>query len=123
LSVLPASAWRLHYVLVGAMYLVSAISGSKASHMAAVAPVLLPEMKPRGASPGDLVAPLAATDAQTETIPPSLVPIAIGSVTGLDLGAVRRSVPGDGHRTVRPALRSRLLSGQRHRAHRPCQGD
>ena len=32
----------LHYVLVGAMYLVSGISGSKAADMAAVAPVLFP---------------------------------------------------------------------------------
>src|SRR6202011_2942447 len=63
----------LHYVLVGAMYLVSGISGSKAADMAAVAPVLFPEMKARGAKPGDLVALLAATGAQTETIPPSLV--------------------------------------------------
>ena len=61
----------LHYVLVGAMYLVSGISGSKAADMAAVAPVLFPEMKERGAKPGDLVALLSATGAQTETIPPS----------------------------------------------------
>src|SRR6202042_2821024 len=67
----------LHYVLVGAMYLVSGISGSKAADMAAVAPVLFPEMKLRGAKPGDLVALLAATGAQTETIPPSLVLITI----------------------------------------------
>ena len=32
----------LHYVLVGAMYLVSGISGSKAADMAAVAPALFP---------------------------------------------------------------------------------
>src|SRR5215831_17109393 len=57
----------LHYVLVGAMYLVSGISGSKAADMAAVAPVLFPEMKARGAKPGDLVALLSATGAQTET--------------------------------------------------------
>ncbi len=60
----------LHYVLVGAMYPVSGISGSKAADMAAVAPVLFPEMTKRGAKPGDLVALLAATGAQTETIPP-----------------------------------------------------
>jgi len=41
----------LHYVLIGAMYLVSGISGSKAADMAAVAPVLFPEMKARGAKP------------------------------------------------------------------------
>ncbi|MGJ5019958.1 TRAP transporter large permease [Bradyrhizobium oligotrophicum] len=78
----------LHYVLVGAMYLVSGISGAKAADMAAVAPVLFPEMKARGAKPGDLVALLAATGAQTETIPPSLVLITIGSVTGVSIAAL-----------------------------------
>lgn len=78
----------LHYVLVGAMYLVSGISGAKAADMAAVAPVLFPEMKQRGARPGDLVALLAATGAQTETIPPSLVLITIGSVTGVSISAL-----------------------------------
>src|SRR5438876_370523 len=78
----------LHYVLVGAMYLVSGISGSKAADMAAVAPVLFPEMKARGAKPGDLVALLAATGAQTETIPLSLVLITIGSVTGVSIAAL-----------------------------------
>jgi TRAP-type C4-dicarboxylate transport system permease large subunit len=56
--------------------------------MAAVAPVLFPEMKQRGARPGDLVALLAATGAQTETIPPSLVLITIGSVTGVSISAL-----------------------------------
>jgi tripartite ATP-independent transporter DctM subunit len=67
---------------------VSGISGSKAADMAAVAPVLFPEMKARGAKPGDLVALLAATGAQTETIPPSLVLITIGSVTGVSIAAL-----------------------------------
>ena len=78
----------LHYVLIGAMYLVSGISGSKAADMAAVAPVLFPEMKARGARPGDLVALLSATGAQTETVPPSLVLITIGSVTGVSIAAL-----------------------------------
>ena len=78
----------LHYVLVGAMYLVSGISGSKAADMAAIAPVLFPEMKKRGAKGGDLIALLAATGAQTETIPPSLVLITIGSVTGVSIAAL-----------------------------------
>jgi tripartite ATP-independent transporter DctM subunit len=78
----------LHFVLVGAMYLVSGISGSKAADMAAVAPVLFPEMTQRGAKPGDLVALLSATGAQTETIPPSLVLITIGSVTGVSIAAL-----------------------------------
>lgn len=78
----------LSYVLIGAMYLVSGISGSKAADMAAIAPVLFPEMKQRGAKPGELVALLAATGAQTETIPPSLVLITIGSVTGVSIAAL-----------------------------------
>jgi tripartite ATP-independent transporter DctM subunit len=56
--------------------------------MAAVAPVLFPEMTKRGAKPGDLVALLSATGAQTETIPPSLVLITIGSVTGVSIAAL-----------------------------------
>jgi tripartite ATP-independent transporter DctM subunit len=56
--------------------------------MAAVAPVLFPEMQNRGAKPGDLVALLSATGAQTETIPPSLVLITIGAVTGVSISAL-----------------------------------
>jgi tripartite ATP-independent transporter DctM subunit len=78
----------LSYVLIGAMYLVSGISGSKAADMAAVAPVLFPEMRGRGGKPGELLALLAATGAQTETIPPSLVLITIGAVTGVSIAAL-----------------------------------
>jgi tripartite ATP-independent transporter DctM subunit len=78
----------LSYVLLGAMYLVSGISGSKAADMAAVAPVLFPEMKQRGAKPGELVALLSSSGAMSETIPPSLVLITIGSVTGVSIAAL-----------------------------------
>jgi tripartite ATP-independent transporter DctM subunit len=78
----------LAYVLLGAMYLVSGISGSKAADMAAVAPVLFPEMKRRGSRPGDLVALLASSGAMSETIPPSIVLITIGSVTGVSISAL-----------------------------------
>jgi tripartite ATP-independent transporter DctM subunit len=78
----------MSFVLIGAMYLVSGISGSKAADMAAVAPVLFPEMEARGAQRGDLVALLAATGAQTETIPPSLILITIGSVTSISIAAL-----------------------------------
>src|ERR1700727_301962 len=78
----------LHYVLVGAMYLVSGISGSKAADMAAIAPGVFSQNEERGARPGDLVALLASTGAQTETIPPSLVLITIGSVTGVSISAL-----------------------------------
>ncbi len=78
----------LAYVLLGAMYLVSGISGSKAADMAAVAPVLFPEMRRRGANEGELVSLLAAAGAMSETIPPSLVLITIGSVTGVSIAAL-----------------------------------
>ncbi|RZA15635.1 MAG: TRAP transporter large permease subunit, partial [Proteobacteria bacterium] len=53
----------LSYVLIGGMYLVSGISGSKAADMAAIAPVLFPEMRKRGMADGEMVALLAATGA------------------------------------------------------------
>jgi len=87
-TVLGPMRGGLHYVLVAGMCLVSGISGSKAADMAAIAPVLFPEMKERGAKPGDLVALLASTGALTETIPPSLVLITIGSVTGVSIAAL-----------------------------------
>src|SRR6185312_3407107 len=51
------------FVFLGAMYLVSGISGSKAADMAAIAPALFPEMKKRGAQQGELVGLLAASGA------------------------------------------------------------
>ena len=56
--------------------------------MAAIAPALFPEMEKRGADRGDLSALLAATGAQTETIPPSLILITLGSVTGMSIAAL-----------------------------------
>ena len=78
----------LSYVLIGAMYLISGISGSKAADQAAVAPVLLPEMRRRGMAPGELAAQLAASAAMSETIPPSLVLIIVGAVTGVSISAL-----------------------------------
>ena len=78
----------LSYVLVGAIYLVSGISGAKAADMAAVVPILFPEMRRRGTPPGELVALLSATGAQTETVPPSLVLIILGSVTGVSIAGL-----------------------------------
>ncbi|WP_315835311.1 TRAP transporter large permease subunit [Bradyrhizobium prioriisuperbiae] len=82
--------WRggLSYVLLAAMYLVSGISGSKAADMAAVAPSLVPGMRSRGTRPADIISLLAASGAMSETIPPSLVLIALGSVTGISIAAL-----------------------------------
>jgi tripartite ATP-independent transporter DctM subunit len=78
----------LNFVLLGAMLLVSGISGAKTADMAAVAPVLLPEMKRRGNHEGELISLLAASGAMAETIPPSLVLITIGSVAGVSISAL-----------------------------------
>jgi tripartite ATP-independent transporter DctM subunit len=78
----------LGYVLLSAMYLVSGISGAKAADMAAIGPILAPAMKERGAREGDTVALLAVSAAAAETIPPSLVLIIIGSVTGISIAAL-----------------------------------
>jgi tripartite ATP-independent transporter DctM subunit len=70
------------------MLLVSGISGAKTADMAAVAPVLLPEMKKRGNHEGELISLLAASGAMAETVPPSLVLITIGSVAGISIAAL-----------------------------------
>lgn len=78
----------LSYALVGAMLLVSGISGAKAADMGAIAPVLLPEMKKRGAKDGELIALLASSSALSETVPPSLILIMAGAVVGVSIGAL-----------------------------------
>ena len=78
----------LSYALLAGMYLVSGISGSKAADMAAIAPSLFPGMRKRGAHPGELVAQLAASGAMSETIPPSLVLITIGSTAGVSIAGL-----------------------------------
>lgn len=78
----------LNYVLLGAVLLVSGISGAKTADLAAVAPVLVPEMKRRGIDEGEIVSLLATSGAMAETIPPSIVLIIIGSVTGVSISAL-----------------------------------
>ena len=78
----------LSYVLVCSMYLVSGISGSKAADMAAIAPVLLPEMERRGQDPGEMIGLLSSAAAMGETIPPSIVLITVGSVTGVSIAGL-----------------------------------
>ncbi len=87
-SLLGSVRGGLYYVLLAAMMLVSGISGSKAADMAAIAPGLFPEMRRRGAKDGDLVALLASSAAMADTIPPSLVLITFGSVTGISIASL-----------------------------------
>ncbi|OBR46307.1 ABC transporter permease [Paraburkholderia tropica] len=78
----------LHYVLLAGMYLVSGISGSKSADMAAIAPIVLPEMKRRGDNEGELVALLSVSGAMAETIPPSIILIAVGVASGVSISSL-----------------------------------
>lgn len=78
----------MSYVLLGSMFLVSGISGSKVSDMATVAPALFPEMKRRGHKPNEMIALLATGAAMADTVPPSIVLIVLGSVAGVSIAAL-----------------------------------
>jgi tripartite ATP-independent transporter DctM subunit len=56
--------------------------------MAAVVPVLFPEMRRRGMRDGDLIGLLSTAGAMAETIPPSIVLITIGAVTGVSIAGL-----------------------------------
>jgi tripartite ATP-independent transporter DctM subunit len=75
----------LNIVLVVAMFLVSGISGSKLADMAAVTPVLFPEMERRGHSRSEMISLLSTSGAMAELIPPSLVLIVLGTVCNLSI--------------------------------------
>ncbi|MFT4013655.1 MAG: TRAP transporter large permease subunit [Paracoccus sp. (in: a-proteobacteria)] len=78
----------MSYVLLGSMFLVSGISGSKVSDMATVAPALFPEMRRRGHSPPEMTALLATGAAMADTVPPSIVLIVLGSVAGVSIAGL-----------------------------------
>ncbi len=78
----------MSYVLLGSMFLVSGISGSKVSDMATVAPALFPEMKRRGHRPPEMIALLATGAAMAETVPPSIVLIVLGSAAGVSIAGL-----------------------------------
>ena len=78
----------MSYVLLGSLFLVSGISGSKVSDMATVAPALFPEMKRRGHQPREMIALLATGAAMADTVPPSIVLIVLGSVAGVSIAGL-----------------------------------
>ncbi|KQT54529.1 hypothetical protein ASG43_02750 [Aureimonas sp. Leaf454] len=78
----------MSYVLLGSLFLVSGISGSKVSDMATVAPALFPEMKRRGHKPKEMVALLATGAAMADTVPPSIVLIVLGSAAGVSIAGL-----------------------------------
>lgn len=81
----------MSYVLLGSLFIVSGISGSKVSDMATVAPALFPEMKRRGHKPPEMVALLATGAAMADTVPPSIVLIVLGSVAGVSIAGLFNS--------------------------------
>ncbi len=78
----------LGYVLLGSMYLTSGIAGSRFADMAAIVPSLFPQMRAQGTSDDEFIALLAASCAQTEIIPPSLLLLTLGSVTGVSVAGL-----------------------------------
>lgn len=81
----------MSYVLLGSLFIVSGISGSKVSDMATVAPALFPEMKRRGNKPKEMVALLATGAAMADTVPPSIVLIVLGAVAGVSIAGLFQS--------------------------------
>ncbi len=78
----------MSYVLLGSLFIVSGISGSKVSDMATVAPALFPEMKRRGHRPPEMVALLATGAAMADTVPPSIVLIVLGAAVGVSIAGL-----------------------------------
>lgn len=81
----------MSYVLLGSLFIVSGISGSKVSDMATVAPALFPEMKRRGNKPSEMVALLATGAAMADTVPPSIVLIVLGAVASVSIAGLFQS--------------------------------
>ena len=75
-------------VIVVTIFLVSGVSGSKVADVAAVGPVVRGEMKRRGYRESEGAAVLAASAAMSETIPPSIAMLVLGSVTPISIGTL-----------------------------------
>jgi tripartite ATP-independent transporter DctM subunit len=75
-------------VIVITIFLVAGVSGSKVADVAAVGPVVRGEMKRRGYKESEGAAVLAASAAMSETIPPSIAMLVLGSVTPISIGTL-----------------------------------
>jgi tripartite ATP-independent transporter DctM subunit len=75
-------------VVVLTIYMVSGISGSKIADVVAVGSVLRRELKKQGYRPEQGAAVLAASAAMSETIPPSLAMLVLGSVAPISIGTL-----------------------------------
>jgi tripartite ATP-independent transporter DctM subunit len=75
-------------VVVVTIYLVSGISGSKAADVVAVGSVLRRELRRQGYPPEQGAAVLSAAGAMSETIPPSIAMLVLGSVAPISIGTL-----------------------------------
>ncbi|SDS97831.1 TRAP transporter large permease [Bradyrhizobium canariense] len=75
-------------VVVLTIYMVSGISGSKIADVVAVGSVLRRELKRQGYRPEQGAAVLASSAAMSETIPPSLAMLVLGSVAPISIGTL-----------------------------------
>jgi len=75
-------------VVVVTIYLVSGISGSKAADVVAVGSVVRRELKRQGYRPEEGASVLSAAGAMSETIPPSIAMLVLGSVTPISIGTL-----------------------------------
>jgi tripartite ATP-independent transporter DctM subunit len=75
-------------VVVLTIYMVSGISGSKIADVVAVGSVLRRELKKQGYRPEQGAAVLASSAAMSETIPPSLAMLVLGSVAPISIGTL-----------------------------------
>jgi tripartite ATP-independent transporter DctM subunit len=75
-------------VVVVTIYLVSGISGSKAADVVAVGSVMRRELKRQGYRPEEGAAVLSAAGAMSETIPPSIAMLVLGSVAPISIGTL-----------------------------------
>ncbi len=75
-------------VVVVTIYLVSGISGSKAADVVAVGSVLRRDLKRQGYRAEEGAAVLSAAGAMSETIPPSIAMLVLGSVTPISIGTL-----------------------------------
>ncbi len=75
-------------VVVLTIYMVSGISGSKIADVVAVGSVLRRELQRQGYRPEQGAAVLASSAAMSETIPPSLAMLVLGSVAPISIGTL-----------------------------------
>ena len=73
---------------VVATYIFSGISGSKAADMATIGAVMRQPVRDRGYPASEFAAVLSASAAMSETVPPSLAMLILGSVTSLSIGTL-----------------------------------